>query len=83
MWLGRSFAIDDVVTDSKINAAESAFGILGWLSSRQPEVTFGSKTDARPAAELAAAWCRANDLGEPRSDYAVRITRPATAGEPA
>lgn len=60
----------------KLTAAEAVYGFAGWLTSRQPPITFSSTHDAAIAAELVDEFSRANDLAPPRENFHEFLTHP-------
>ena len=72
--------------------SEVLFGFVGWLTTREERVVFSAYDDASPAAELVAAYCKAQGLEEPRhnftdylaamdEDYAIERGSHAESGE--
>jgi len=53
-------------TELKLTPAEAVFGLLAWLTTRETETVLSSRHDAAPAADIAAEFCKANNLGAPR-----------------
>jgi len=62
----------------EISASEALFGFMGWLTSRQPPVTFSSTHGASIAVELIEEWSTANALAAPRDDFHLHIEHPAS-----
>lgn len=62
----------------KITASEAVFGFAAWVTCRTDVVKAGATEDAAVWAEMAAEWCKENDLPQPREGiYPQNITQPA------
>lgn len=62
--------------DDSLSASEALYGFMGWLTSREKEITISSRHDAAEPAELVSAFCEINDLREPKSGWANRLIHP-------
>lgn len=54
----------------QMTASEAVYGLLAWLTTRDEAVTLSAKHDSAVAADLAAKFCEANDLPDPREHWA-------------
>ncbi len=59
-----------------LSASEAVYGLLGWLTCRDEPVTFSAKHNACIAADLAAKFCKANNLSEPKGDWSTHLIHP-------
>jgi len=59
-----------------LRGSEAIYGFLGWLTSRDKEVTLSSKSCPGDAAELAQKFIDTNKLGELRDDWVKYLTHP-------
>lgn len=66
---------EDTVTDNndKLSAAEAVFGIMGYLTSQPRAFVFSENHCATHGAEIAGAFCEANGLASPRSDFGQHL----------
>ncbi len=60
----------------QLTASEALFGFMGWLTTREEDVTFGSSHNAAIAADLVAEFCMVNDLSEPKDHWADNFIMP-------
>lgn len=58
-----------------LSASEALFGFVGWLTSRDEEVMMSGHHE--PRVDLIDTFCQANDLPEPRRDWAARLVHPS------
>lgn len=66
-----------------LSASEAVCGLLAWISSRNETVVLGSSHGAAIGAELAAAFCKENNLGYCRDNYHEYLKHPTiTAAQP-
>lgn len=49
--------------------AEALFVFMGWLTTREECVSFGSSLNAGPAADLIGRFMKHNGLPQPREDW--------------
>ncbi len=59
-----------------LTPAEAVFGLLAWLTTRKQPSTFSAKHDSSPAAAIAAVFCKTNNLGTCRDEWADYLTHP-------
>lgn len=62
--------------DESLSASEALYGFMGWLTSREKEITISSTHDAAEPADLVSAFCEINNLREPRSGWANLLIHP-------
>lgn len=60
----------------KLIASEALFGFCGWLTGRKEKTIMSSTDDAGIIAGLVDAFCRENDLLEPREGWDKNLIRP-------
>ena len=59
-----------------MTASEALFAFVGWLTTRNEEVTFSARNDAGEAARLVALFIEKQGLEAPREGvYPGNITR--------
>lgn len=63
--------------ETTLTPAEAVFGVFAWLTTRKESVTLSSCHDSATAAELAARFCAANDLGECRESWPENLVHPS------
>lgn len=59
-----------------LSGSEALFGFMGWLTSRNKEVTFSGHHEASEAAILVQVFCDENKLPEPRNDWHIHLVHP-------
>lgn len=69
-------------SQNTITPADALYGFVGWLTSRQPPVTFSSVHDAAEPADLVAKFCKANNLGDASAGFPGNLTRIDDSGRP-
>lgn len=63
--------------DHKLTATEALYGFMGWLTTRDKDVTFSAHHSAAEAADLVEQFVKANDLGDvSRSDWHKFLVHP-------
>jgi len=60
-----------------LKGSEAIYGFVGWLTSRDEEVTFSARHNASKAAELAAEFIKTNKLGDLRQDWVDHLKHPS------
>jgi hypothetical protein len=64
--------------DHTLTAAEALYGFAGWLTCRDVPITLSGHHDASIAAELVAAFCKENGLGNvSREDWHKFLKHPS------
>lgn len=61
----------------KLTAAEAVYGFAGWLTCRTDKTVMSSSDDAAPIAELVAAFCKENNLEDPRDGWESNLIHPS------
>jgi len=64
------------ITD-KLTASEAVFGFCGWLTTRKKKTVMSSSDDCAGIADLAADFCEANKLAEPRDHWEHNLIHPS------
>jgi hypothetical protein len=59
-----------------LSASEALFGFMGWLTTRDAEVTFSEHHDAGVAVDLVSEFCKVNNLKDPSSGWDKNLTHP-------
>jgi len=61
----------------KVNASESVYGFVAWLTCRTKPITLSSKDDCSEIARLVKDWCDTNELPGVREErYPGNIIHP-------
>lgn len=62
--------------NGELLASEALYGFAGWLTSRRDRAIASATDDAAPIAELVGEFVKANNLSEPRQNWALRLKHP-------
>jgi hypothetical protein len=60
----------------EMSASEALYGFVGWLTTRDEELSVGSRHDAAPWAEAVSTFCKTNELKEPRNGWEKLLKHP-------
>jgi hypothetical protein len=63
--------------EQAVSPSEALYGFAGWLTCRSERSVFSGFDDAAPAAQLVAAYCKANGFADPREGWDKNIQTPA------
>ena len=53
----------------QLSASEALYGFCAWLTTRKAVTTMSCKHDSAPIAELVDAFCKENNLANPRDGW--------------
>jgi hypothetical protein len=53
----------------ELNGAETLFGFVAWLTTRDEATMLGAKHDCTPVIELIKIFCKENNLTNPRNRW--------------
>lgn len=59
-----------------LSASEALYGFMAWLTSREKSITVSGRHDTAEPAELVDTFCKANNLADPKDDFAQRLIHP-------
>lgn len=62
--------------ENKLTPSESIYGFAAWLTCRKKKITLSSSNDASEIATLVELFCKENELGIPRDNYAEILKHP-------
>jgi hypothetical protein len=63
-----------------LSASEAIYGFCAWLTTRDEETVMGASSDAAPAAQRIAEFCKKNNLPDPRDGWEKALIMPPTDG---
>lgn len=65
--------------DKPMTGSEAIFGFVGWLTTRDQDITMGATHDAAQVADLCHQFCVTNGLADPRDHWGEILTHPPSA----